>query len=111
MITKELFAKVEALPLCIIEQFEVIGNSIEYWDTEDERKYFTSINDFAFSCKSKFLSLGYILDSGQTPTCGRCSVDSKTSSKVEYFKSKTEQEAIFKACEYILRESSNKDNK
>ena len=72
----------------------------------------TSINDFFFDCKEWAFSKGYIISSGLTPVLGInkdgwaevFSSSSPLDGKLRTFKQLSEQEAVFKACEWILKE-------
>lgn len=72
----------------------------------------TSINDFFFDCKEWAFSKGYIISSGLTPVLGVnkdgwaevFSSSTPLDGKLRTFKQLSEPEAVFKACEYILKE-------
>ena len=75
----------------------------------------TSINDFFFDCKEWAFSKGYIISSGLTPVLGVnkdgwaevFSSSTPLDGKLHTFKQLSEPEAVFKACEWILKEQNN----
>ena len=74
----------------------------------------TSINDFFFDCKEWAFSKGYIISSGLTPVLGInkdgwaevFSSSTPLDGKLHTFKQLSEPEAVFKACEWILKEEN-----
>ena len=75
----------------------------------------TNVNDFFFDCKEWALSKGYIISSGLTPVLGVnkdgwaevFSSSTPLDGKLHTFKQLSEPEAVFKACEWILKEQNN----
>ena len=92
------------------------GNVITLvYTSEFNCTYEYNIHELAHKCKEWAVYKGYYLDSGfvsnkATPMATIYNPDGKENSKEDeiYFESNTEPEAIFKACEWLLKQKDSK---
>lgn len=72
------------------------GDSCSYWSDEE-----INIYELAHKCKEWAMDKGYYTESGLTGKLAQCLVVG-----VKHFLADTEPEAIFKACEWILKQKA-----
>ena len=112
MISKELLSEVLNLNITYIER---CNNSIIYKISVYDREEEVNIYELAHKCKELAYSQGYIISSGLTPVLGVnkdgwaevFSSSTPLDGKLRTFKELSEPEAIFKACQWILKEQNN----
>lgn len=91
--------------------FTINEDYIEFSD-DGEIQFEYCIYKFAFKCKEWAFSKRYIISSGLTPVLGVnkdgwaevFSSSSPLDGKLRTFKQLSEPEAVFKACEFVLKE-------
>ena len=106
MISKELLS--EVLGNYDFNDYTIINNKLRY----HRGHYGINIHELAHKCKEWAFSKGYTLESASIPkgnfTSSYCVIMENTASRNCYSNfavhGDTEQEAIFKACEWILKE-------
>ena len=111
-ISKELLSEVLNLNITYIER---CNNSIIYKISVYDREEEINIYELAHKCKEWAYTQGYILFSKIRLNSSLASCYFDTMGKHDYedgyhndFRAESEPEAIFKACDYILKELSNK---
>lgn len=115
-ISKELLSEVLNLNITYIE---CCNNSIVYKISVYDREEEINIYEFVFKCKEWAFSKGYIISSGLTPVLGVnkdgwaevFSSSTPLDGKLHTFKQLSEPEAVFKACEWILKHKENQCTK
>ncbi len=113
MISKELLSEVLGLNVVYTESCEHRDGIIGIW-TDINTKPIEEINiyKFAFKCKKWAENKGYIIFS-KNKECLIYSIDEVydviecLNQYEDYFEADTECEAIFKACEWILKNKAN----
>ncbi len=107
MISKELLSEVLKLKECQYVRFVPENNHVEFHDMNSDM----SICELVQLCKewlySKeyFIRINHRLDNSVHVEIGK---DETSFFGVEHFHSNTETKAVFKACEYILKQKDNK---
>ena len=100
-----------------IDGFQIVGTDkstqLRVWKKGCEFHLYDSldIHHFAFKCKEWAFSKGYIISSGLTPVLGVnkdgwaevFSSSTPLDGKLRTFKQLSESEAVFRACEWILK--------
>ena len=116
-ISKELLSevlKMEVVKHSLLNKSNKSFN-VTYMQSEDSLKANwmpVNVYEFAFKCKDWAFSKGYIVSSGLTPVLGVnkdgwaevFSSSFPLDGKLRTFKQLSEPEAVFKACEWILKE-------
>ena len=90
--------------------FNIEDNYILFVD-DGESQFEVNVYEFAFKCKEWAFSKGYIISSGLTPVLGVnkdgwaevFSSSTPLDGKLRTFKQLSELEAVFRACEWILK--------
>lgn len=109
MISKELLSEVLGVKVKEIRWFKPEKSELQF-DVEEDNDYTTiNIHELAHKCKEWVTNKGYGIDSGYGSTAKKtrtysscCLYLDTTGCASEYFKSATEPEAVFKACEWIM---------
>ena len=125
-ISKELLSEVLGIYTILMNPIIEPGNNIGYLvygsqnTLEEVRRNHKQINiyEFAFMCKEWAFNKGYIISSGLTPVLGVnkdgwaevFSSSTPLDGKLHTFKQLSEPEAVFKACEWILKEINEMQN-
>lgn len=122
MISKELFSEVMNIKIEDIVDLKIFGKELNYYEkcllnfccdgrlSKHKDSIYKSVNiyELAFKCKEWALSKGYIINSGATTSNDWSSTIYKVIKENPYIKElsytweQSENEAIFKACQWIL---------
>ena len=112
-ISKELLSEVLNYEVYVF--LGINKNEIDYTCCRDKNEGYIDISinlyEFAFKCKEWAFSKGYIISSGLTPVLGVnkdgwaevFSSSTPLDGKLRTFKQLSELEAVFRACEWILK--------
>lgn len=109
MISKELLSEVlDDRSIDFIDRELRNGKKVGYFSNRDKEKKYINIHELAHKCKSWAISKEYGM-SVYTNTFGGCVVELDASFDIRDFHSKSEPEAIFASCQWILDQRKPND--